>query len=85
MADLRDAYGRTGFDAGTELPDHLAVLLRFAPHLEPDELDELVRYCLSAPVAKMARQLERTRNPYLHVLEAVRLALGPVDSEEDRS
>lgn len=85
MADLRAAYDRAGFDAGTELPDHLAVLLRFAPRLAPDELDELVIYCLVSPVAKMAGQLERTRNPYLHALEAVRLVLGAAASEEDPS
>jgi nitrate reductase molybdenum cofactor assembly chaperone len=85
MADLREAYDRAGFDAGTELPDHLAVLLRFAPRLASDELDELVRYCLVSPVTKMAARLERTRNPYLHALDGVRLVLEAVDSEEDPS
>jgi nitrate reductase molybdenum cofactor assembly chaperone NarJ/NarW len=81
MARLREAYDGRGFDPGTELPDHLAVLLRFAPLLDPEDLDELVRCCLAGPVAKMVGQLERTRNPYLHVLEAVRLALEAWDTE----
>jgi nitrate reductase assembly molybdenum cofactor insertion protein NarJ len=83
MADLREAYDRHGFEAGSELPDHVAVLLGFAPRLAPDELDELVRFCLVSPVAKMAGGLERTRNPYLHALEAVRLVLDAAVSEAD--
>ena len=85
MAALREAYDREGFDAGPELPDHVAVLLRFAPRLAPDELEELVRYCLLEPVAKMAGQLERTQNPYLHALEAVRLVLEAWGEMEDPS
>ena len=85
MADLREAYARQGFEAGSELPDHVAVLLRFAPRLASDELDELVRFCLVSPVTKMAGQLERTRNPYLHALEAVRLVLEAMVSEADPS
>jgi nitrate reductase assembly molybdenum cofactor insertion protein NarJ len=76
MARLREAYDAAGFDAGTELPDHVAVLLRFAAHLGGDELDELAEYCLAGPVGRMAEQLARTRNPYLNALEAVRHVLG---------
>ncbi len=85
MADLRDAFDRAGFEPGSELPDHLAVLLRFAPCLSPEEFDELVRYCLKAPVAAMAASLGRTRNPYLHAIEALRLVLATVDREEQPS
>lgn len=76
MASLRQAYERKGFDPGPELPDHVAVLLRFAPRLEPEDVGELVRHCLTGPVEKMAAQLARTRNPYLHAVEAVRLVLA---------
>jgi nitrate reductase delta subunit len=85
MARLREAYDAAGFDAGAELPDHVAVLLRFAPHLGPDELGELVEYCLAGPVAAMVGQLARTRNPYLHALEAVRYVLGAGVPEVNQS
>jgi nitrate reductase delta subunit len=85
MASLREAYDREGFDPGPELPDHVAVLLRFAPSLASDELDELVHHCLAGPVAAMAGRLERTRNPYLHALEAVRLVLGASGQEANPS
>jgi nitrate reductase delta subunit len=83
MAELREAFARERFDAGPELPDHVSVLLRFAPRLAADELDELVRYVLAGPVAAMTERLARTKNPYLHALEAVRLVLegwGPPEA-----
>jgi nitrate reductase delta subunit len=71
MARLLEAFDARGFDAGDELPDHVAVLLRFAELLDPEELDDLVEYCLRGPVDRMAARLATTTNPYRHALGAL--------------
>lgn len=80
MAGLAEAQMRAGFDRGPELPDHLAVVLRFAPHMDPEEWRELVRFCLIPALPAMAgglegRGSEGSDNPYRQVLEAVELLL----------
>src|SRR5690606_23855944 len=41
MTGLIAAYERVGFDRGTELPDHIALLLQCAPRFDADERDDL--------------------------------------------
>ncbi len=76
MARLRGLYEEIGFDAGDELPDHLAVLMRVAPLLDVEIRDELIEYCLCGPASAMAASLGRTENPYRHVLVAIAALLG---------
>jgi len=76
MAGLAEAQSRAGFDRGPELPDHLAVVLRFAPHMDPEEWRELVRFCLIPVLPAMICGLEGSDNPYRQVLEAVVLLLA---------
>lgn len=78
MARLIDAYIREGFDYGSELPDHLSVLLRFSALIEGEELDELIHYCIVEPVKAMKAQLARTNNPYLHVFRALEALLRTI-------
>jgi nitrate reductase delta subunit len=76
MVQLVERFRAVGFDAGNELPDHVAVLLRFAAHLDADELSDLVRWCLAAPVTAMHAALARTRNPYRHLLAALEASVA---------
>ncbi|MBI5093949.1 MAG: molecular chaperone TorD family protein [Candidatus Hydrogenedentes bacterium] len=71
MSGLVEAYQRAGFDPGAELPDHLAVILRFAPQLSGAEWDDMVTCCLRSAVTKMIEPLERAANPYHHALRAL--------------
>lgn len=81
MAGLAESQARAGFERGGELPDHLAVVLRFAPEMDGEEWRELVRFCLVPALPSIASGLEGTDNPYRHVLEAVRLLLEPAGEE----
>ncbi len=74
MAGIRGRYAEAGFDPLGELPDHLAVLLRFAAQTDAAERRELVEFCLLGPVTKMIAALSEA-NPYRALLEAVRDAL----------
>lgn len=75
MARLNGMYAEHGFSAGVELPDHLAVLLRFLPHLSQGERSELIGHCLLGPVQTMIGILQKSGNPYCHVVTAVRHVL----------
>ncbi len=77
MAQLVEQFRKVGFDAGNELPDHVAVLLRFAQHLEANECSDLLRWCLALPVTTMHASLAETRNPYRHLLAGLKACLAP--------
>lgn len=78
MTGLEEAYGKAGFDRaseGNELPDHLGVVLRAAAVFSEEEWRELIEMAMARPLAKMAGALD-PKNPYRHLLEAVRRLLG---------
>lgn len=77
MAALRARYAAAGFDSGGELPDHLAVLLRFAACVTSDEWRELTAFCLLGPLAGMLAALPAA-HPYRAVLLAVERELHAV-------
>ncbi len=76
LAWLAGRFRACGFSAGRELPDHVAVLLRFVA-VAPDgpERAELVRDGLLPAVASLAQELGRRAHPYAPVAEAVRIVL----------
>lgn len=71
MSGFMGAYSRTGFNSGTELPDHVATVLRYALSCDPAEWEEIARWCLRGPIEKMSRALAEAGNPYAHLLRAV--------------
>jgi nitrate reductase delta subunit len=78
MARLNEGYRVRGFSAGCELPDHLAVVLRFlALGAEGEFSRALLAEGLVPALAKMAQALgSPSDNPYSEVLGALSLALG---------
>lgn len=77
MSQLVERFRAVGFEPGNELPDHVAVLLRFARHLGSEELSDLVRWCLAVPITAMHGSLADTRNPYRHLLAALKQTVAP--------
>jgi nitrate reductase delta subunit len=75
MTGLAAAYDRAGFDRGGELPDHLGVVLRFAPQFDDEEWTELARFCLATPLVRMGAVLSPTNNPYRHAVAALHALL----------
>ena len=82
MGAFAEAYRRTGFDPGGELPDHVATILRFVPHLTDEEQQDLIACVLRPAVERMARPLFGSRNPYRHLLEALRGVLASAAQAE---
>jgi nitrate reductase delta subunit len=69
LADLRELQGRLGIDSGSELPDHLTVLLPTIA-AAPDNAG-LREKCVKA-IDKMLAPLEEHGNPYRHLLRAAK-------------
>jgi nitrate reductase delta subunit len=76
MVGLKKRYLACGFSAGAELPDNLAVVLRFLDRCPGSgEEDELVRECLVPALDRMITSFQESSNPYRGVLEALRRVL----------
>lgn len=80
MTGLKAAYERTGCDCGTELPDHIALVLQFGPCLEPEEWADLSTLVLAPAVEKMSAALQDANSPWRHVMRAVQQALAAGDT-----
>ena len=72
MTGLKEAYERANLDCAPELPDHIAVVLRYSEAFEPEEWSELITFCLPGPLKAMVAGLTDSASPYRHVLLAVR-------------
>ncbi len=76
LSELQGRYQTRGFSAGTELPDHVAVLLWFlALEDDPDERTVLVGDCLIPVVSEVAARLDPEANPYRAALDALLICL----------
>lgn len=76
LMQLQQLYRQYNFTAGEELPDHLATLLRFIASVD-DRIccEEIVGDGLLPAVERMLAQTELTTNPYIQLLQALRLVL----------
>lgn len=72
MIGLRSSYVAGGIDPGAELPDHIALVLAFAPRFSLEEWPDLVRLILLPALERMERTLAGTTNPYRHLVSATR-------------
>jgi len=76
LSDLRGLQQTLGIDSGTELPDHLTVLL---PTIAASNDDTLREHCTKA-IDKILIRLDEQGNPYRHLLRAAHSALSTQDS-----
>ena len=83
LVGLNERYRECGFSAGTELPDHVVVLLRFLAvcddaDLATELLDEAIVPALDGMIGPGAGPAEPTsgRGRYLQVLRALALVLA---------
>lgn len=86
MVDLLETYRARGFDlVGTELPDHLPVLLEFASTLERAEAQVLLADA-GHIIAALAERLTRRETAYAAVLTALtEIARASCETEHARA
>lgn len=86
LAGMNALYASRGFEVGRELPDHIAVVLRFlAVSAAEVEAREIVQDALVPALSKMLGKFGDGANPYgnvLRALHAVLLAAQPIASTE---
>jgi nitrate reductase delta subunit len=86
MARLNEAYYAKGYSTGCELPDHLAVILRFLAGCERDEFSQvLLEEGLVPAVSKMIQAFDVDgAHPYRQLLNSLSLVLadGQLTSRE---
>ncbi len=71
MAGLKSVYEGRGAAASTELPDHLAVVLKQNAFLNDEEWSEFVTMCLLPVIPIMIKKLEKNANPYSLILKSI--------------
>lgn len=82
LAKLVEIFQQWGFDAGTELPDHACLLLRFLAQAgaAPEAAEAaavLAADCLAPALGRVAARLEAAQHPYRHLLQAILATLPP--------
>lgn len=75
MVELGQRYRAREFSPEGELPDHLAVVLRYLAVCPPGEREALLDGLLLPALQKMAEAFRGSENPYGKVLESLRLWL----------
>lgn len=76
MVKLKEHYVAKNFSPGTELPDHIAVILRFLSLENDKEFHaEMAGECLVPALEKMLGSFADSPNPYADVLRALLLIL----------
>lgn len=80
-----DAYRAAGVSMPSgAMPDHLAVVLEFAAHADPEAGRRLLVEH-RVPIAALRRVLDEVRSPYAHAVAAVCATLPEVTAEELQS
>lgn len=82
MTGLNAAYERIGFDRGTELPDHVALVLQCAPQFDPEEWADLDTLVLTPALEKMGAALDTAGSPWRHAVRAARALLTLGDDSD---
>ncbi len=87
MAQLNEAYQASCYSAGQELPDHLAVILRFmgleTAKKQGDFCQALLMEALKPALEKMLQVFgQQSENPYFRLLSALHLFLVCVPEKE---
>lgn len=87
MAQLNQAYHAFGYSAGQELPDHLAVTLRFlgldAANRQADFCQALLAEGLLPALRKMLQTFNKqSESPYFGLLSALHLFLAQTPEKE---
>ncbi len=75
LAKLKTRYLAVGFSSGSELPDHVPMILRYLAKLQDlDERNVIISECLLPAVTQMETHLNH-ENPYLNVLQSLLVVL----------
>jgi nitrate reductase delta subunit len=76
LIKLQELYAKQDFSCGTELPDHLSVMLRFIGSIDdPQGNTEIIVDALLPALEKIITGFETQDHPYRHLLNALQIYL----------
>ena len=79
LVRLEEAYQSHGFDSGTELADHLCVLLRFFSIAQDAEFVlPLLEECILPVLDKMAEDFRKSKNGYGPAVSSLKMFLKQI-------
>ncbi|MGH9586484.1 MAG: nitrate reductase molybdenum cofactor assembly chaperone [Acidobacteriaceae bacterium] len=70
LAELKGRVEARGLALGVELPDHIAIILKYLDIAEEERLP-VIEDCLLPTVTRMSEVLKDSGNPYEHALRAL--------------
>lgn len=71
MTLLAQRYKECNFELAGELPDHICIVLEFAPQFEQEEFNELCDYCLRHALGQMTSSLEQSDSIYANLFKSL--------------
>jgi|SRR5690625_893679 len=80
MAELKREYYTYGIEEGSEIPDHISLILQYLSvlsNLETEQklYEDLLELCFCPGLEKMISTFEETTNPYKYLLESLSILL----------
>lgn len=76
LMKLKELYANQEFSCGTELPDHLSVMLRFIGSIDdPQGNSEIILDALLPALEKIIQGIEAQDHPYRQLLKALQIYL----------
>lgn len=70
LAELKERMLACGIELGSELPDHVSLILRYIDRVE-EERGPMVEDCMLPALTRIAAILDETESPYRHALRAL--------------
>ncbi|MBI2852811.1 MAG: nitrate reductase molybdenum cofactor assembly chaperone [Chloroflexi bacterium] len=79
LVKLEEGYEADGFSSGSELPDHLCVMLRFISIArDPEFCRPLIDECILPTLGRIEETLKKDKNVYRDVISALKVFLQQV-------
>lgn len=81
LAGLSREMQTHGIEQGLELADYLGNVLKLSAVLSPEDLDELLSWCLRISTQRMADQVANASTPYKHLISAINTYVSELHPE----
>ena len=83
LARLTEEFVASGVETGSELPDHIAILLQSLSKIDRDKADEIIEYLLPKMLERIEESLNKVESPYRFPITAVRRFLYGIEGAEN--
>ena len=82
LARLTQEFLASGVEIGSELPDHVSILLQSLSKIDRDKAEEVIKFLLPTMLERIEESLNKVESPYRFPITAVRRFLYDVEDLE---